>query len=250
MRNRKGGNRGMDLDQGRFETERDRERPSRQNDYQEYDYDDRGRATSWSSSGQPHYRKEYDRDSPDTAYREGNWDSPYNDRDWTAREHERDYSPGVRRSHLRIRDIMTRNVVTCRRNTPIQEAARLMRDEDIGAVPVIDDTSRLEGIVTDRDLVVKALTSNKEDNALSVEDCMSDDVFNANQNDRVVRVIREMGDHKVRRIPVVDKHDRLVGIVSMADIARHTDKDIELAQALEEVSKPSSWIDRFANLFK
>lgn len=144
---------------------------------------------------------------------------------------------------------MTRNVTTANRNTPVTEVARLMRDEDVGAIPVIGDNGKLEGIVTDRDLVVKGLTSDKNDAELLAEDCMSTDLYTANQNDRLVEMIREMGDHQVRRIPVTDGRDRLVGIISMADVATQTNKDKELEDALEEISQPSSWFGKLANLF-
>jgi CBS domain-containing protein len=159
------------------------------------------------------------------------------------------YNQGPQRSHLRCRDIMTRTVATCRRDTPIAEVARLMRDDDVGALPVIGPDGKLEGIITDRDIVVTGLNSDKPEAELRAEDCMSTDLYTANQNDRVVEVIDEMGDHKVRRIPVVDSRERLVGIISMADIALETNKDMELAHALKNVSQPPSWLGRLANLF-
>jgi CBS domain-containing protein len=121
-----------------------------------------------------------------------------------------------------------------------------MREGDIGSVPVVGADGELEGIVTDRDLVVKGLTSDKEDSQLRAEDCMSEDIYTANQNDRIVDVIREMGDHQVRRVPVVNSRNRLVGIVSVADLATQTNRDRELGDAIEEISQPSSWLDRIA----
>jgi CBS domain-containing protein len=124
-----------------------------------------------------------------------------------------------------------------------------MKNEDIGAVLVLDQNGKLEGIVTDRDIVVRGLTSDKNEAELVAADCMSTDLYTANQNERLVEVIEEMGDHQVRRIPVVDGRNRLVGIISMADIALHTDKDRELAEALEDVSQPPSFLGRLANMF-
>jgi CBS domain-containing protein len=146
---------------------------------------------------------------------------------------------GPSRSHLKCRDIMTTEVTTCYGETPIREVARLMRDEDIGSLPVIDEAGKLTGIVTDRDLVVRGLNSSKDDDELFAADCMSDDVYTARANDRVVEVIREMGDHQVRRLPVVDGRDRLVGIIAMADVTRLTERDRELAESFEEISRPS-----------
>lgn len=206
-------------------------------------------------SREPNYRTEYNRGytgvgtERDENYGrgEGNrWRSSEEGR-WETRSNI--YGQGPQRSHLRCRDIMTRNVTTARRDTPIFEVARIMRDEDIGALPVIGDDGKLEGIVTDRDLVVEGLTAEKSEAELVASDCMTDDLFTANQNDRLVDVINDMGDHQVRRVPVVDGRGRLVGIISMADIATQTNKDDELADTLEDISKPSSVLDRIANWF-
>lgn len=142
---------------------------------------------------------------------------------------------------------MVRNVRSAVPSTPIRELARIMRSEDVGAVPIISEDGKLAGIVTDRDLIVSGLTRDKGDTELAAEDCMSKDVYTANLNDRVVDVIEQMGDHQVRRIPVVDNNDRLVGIVSLADVALASDHDYELSRALEDISKPSSWLRRLAN---
>jgi len=205
----------------------------------------------YSTGRGPNYRTEYEGYS--------GYGAPYGEGEGSGRTYQESdrrtgrrgyYSQGPARSHLRCRDIMTRTVTTCRRNTPIAEVARMMRDEDTGAIPVLGDDGKLEGIVTDRDLVVEGLTSDKADNELRAGDCMSTDLYTAHPNDRVVEVIHEMGDHQVRRVPVVDHRSRLVGIISMADLALHTDKDQELADALEDISKPSSWLSRLANLFR
>ena len=212
----------------------------RHRDERGYGEDYRGYTRGYNINREPNYRTEYDE-----GYT-GDWTSSNADR-W---ETTRDFTQGgPQRSHLRCRDIMTRDVVSCRRDTSITEVARLMRDQDTGAIPVLDESGKLSGIVTDRDLVVRGLTAEKPEAEMRAEDCMSDDVYTANQNDRVVEVIREMGDHQVRRIPVVDSHDRLVGIISTADIALQTNEDRELADALQEISQPPSWLGRLATLF-
>jgi CBS domain-containing protein len=217
-----------------------------------YGEDYRGYSRGYNMNREPNYQTEYDRGRPERSY-ENYGRAPLGTNRWGSSESERwetrHYGQGPSRSHLRCRDIMTRNVTTCRRDTPMVEVARSMRNEDVGAIPVIDENGKLAGIVTDRDLVVKGLTSDKNDSELVAEDCMSTDLYTANQNDRLVEMIREMGDHQVRRILVVDGRDRLVGIISMADIATQTNKDNELEDALEEISQPSSWFGRLANLF-
>jgi CBS domain-containing protein len=179
-----------------------------------------------------------------------NFRPDYPDR-YSAGESFRDkfYHQGAKRSHLKCRDIMTRNVTTCGLHTNLQKIAQLMRFEDIGAIPVLDAEGKLEGIVTDRDIVVEGLTKDKADSELKAEDCMTKDLYVARQNDRLVDVIREMGDHQIRRVPVVDSRNRLVGIIAMADVATQTKNDRELEVALEEISKPSSWLGRLAYYF-
>ena len=157
---------------------------------------------------------------------------------------------GPLRSHLRCRDIMTSAVITGNKQMPIRQIARMMREEDAGAIPLVSVDATLEGIVTDRDIVVRGLTSDKGDSELKAEDCMSSDIYAAHPNDRVVDVLEDMADNQVRRIPIVDARNRLVGIVSMADIAIEAGRDRELANALERISKPSSWLDRIANFFR
>jgi len=231
--------------------DRDRNRSERG-----YGEDYRGYTRGYNLTREPNYRTEYDegytgygRNADVENYgrgQAGRWASSNVDRWETTRGFTQS---GPQRSHLRCRDIMTRDVVSCRRDTPINEVARLMRDQDTGAIPVLDENGKLCGIVTDRDLVVRGLTADKPENEMRAEDCMSDDVYTANQNDRVVEVIREMGDHQIRRIPVVDSRDRLVGIISVADVALQTNKDRELADAMEVISQPSSWLGRVAHFF-
>lgn len=263
--------RSYDARRGEDDFEEPRHRSSGRRYDRGYGDDDRGYSRGYNTNQESNYRTEQDENyrgrgprnygnnprnyGNDTRSYENNMRtySPLNH--WATEEAEQVelnrgfYGSGPQRSHLRCRDIMTRNVTTCRRDTPIAQVARIMRDEDIGAVPVIAGDGKLEGIITDRDIIVSGLNSDKNDAELQAEDCMSTDLFTANQNDRIVEVINEMGDHKVRRVPVVDSRDRLVGIISMADIAIETNKDMELAGALKNVSQPPSWLGRLAGLF-
>jgi len=220
---------------------------------------DRRNAAQWRSRNNEDNR-DYDRDAyagglqsrevTDSDSRNKNYRLDYPDRySGGAGFRENFANQGAKRSHLKCRDIMTRNVTTCNKSTNISTIAQLMRKEDVGAIPVLDEEGKLEGIVTDRDLVVEALTKNKADSELKAEDCMSTDLYTARQNDRLVDVINEMGDHQIRRVPVVDSRNRLVGIISMADVATQTRKDRELESALQEISKPSSWMGRLAYFF-
>jgi CBS domain-containing protein len=171
---------------------------------------------------------------------------------------------GSERSRLRCRDIMTRDLAVAMRETPLREVAVMMKQEDTGVIPVVDyqgtagngktierdevnyeqrtyGRGKLLGLITDRDIVIRAVADNKDAGGTRAEEVMSTNVHTARPNDRVVDVIRKMGDKQVRRIPVVGEDNRLIGIISMADVAVETEADQELADAIEEISKGSSF---------
>jgi CBS domain-containing protein len=184
-----------------------------------------------------------------------------------ARRHPReDYrrARGATRSHLRCRDIMTRDVTVATRSTTLEEVARMMRDEDTGVIPVVEpgetasdsvtevqkvparsvSNGKLVGLVTDRDIVVRALAEGRDAREVRAEELMTTDLHTVRPNDRVIEAIRLMGDRQVRRLPVVDREGNLRGIISMADIALETEADREIAEALEEISSGSSFWSR------
>lgn len=176
---------------------------------------------------------------------------------------------GASRSHVRCRDIMTRDVTYALRETTIEEVARMMRDEDTGVIPVVErpgmvrkeasgeeaqpahqsaatthGNGKLVGLITDRDIVIRAIAEGKDPKQTRAEEIMTTDVHTAQPNDRVIDAIRKMGDKQVRRIPVVDRDGNLRGIISMADVALETEEDQELARALEEISSGQSFWSR------
>ncbi|MEW6732207.1 MAG: CBS domain-containing protein [Acidobacteriota bacterium] len=188
--------------------------------------------------GQGRYESRYD-----TGY-EPRYEPRYNRPEYVERERLRAGYTSAR-SYLRCRDIMTRDIATCRRATNLREVARLMRDEDTGAIPVVEDNDRVIGMITDRDIVIRILADkNKTLDACTVEDAMTDEVYAVRPTDRVVDAIRKMGDKQVRRILVTDDHNRLKGIISMSDVATEAELDYELAEVLEEISRPKSWLKR------
>ena len=129
---------------------------------------------------------------------------------------------------------MTRNPKTVTRQTSIREAAVVMRDENCGVVPVVDVAGRLEGILTDRDIVVRGLID--ETTLRRIEDVMTDDVSAVTEDEPLTSVLDLMGRKQIRRVPVVDRNDRLLGIISMADIANRADYDEDLQDAFERIS--------------
>jgi CBS domain-containing protein len=169
------------------------------------------------------------------------------------------------RSRLRCRDIMTRDLAVATRDSTLREIAIMMKQEDTGVIPVVDydangngkvradernyearhySRGKLVGVITDRDVVIRAVSEGKDCTTTRGEEVMSTDIHTARPNDRVVEVIRQMGDKQVRRIPVTNEGGYLVGMISMADIANETHEDYELAEAIEEISKGSSFWNR------
>ena len=144
---------------------------------------------------------------------------------------------------MRVSECMTRDVQVVEPDQPIREAAQFMLKADAGSMPVCDG-ERLVGMITDRDIVVRAVAEGKDCNNTRAEDIMSVDIHTTRPNDRVVEVIRMMANKQVRRIPVVNDNRYLVGMISMADVAQEVDDDRELGEALEEISKTTSFWNR------
>jgi len=120
---------------------------------------------------------------------------------------------------LSVREIMADTVATCSPDEPLNAAARLMWEHDCGAVPVTLEGT-LVGIITDRDICIAAYTQGRPLANIAIRDVMARHVHSCSPNDTLVRAASLMADARVRRLPVVDAGQRLVGIVSMADIAR------------------------------
>jgi CBS domain-containing protein len=127
---------------------------------------------------------------------------------------------------------MTPDPWTVHETAPIQEAARIMRDADIGDVIVVRDDESVCGIVTDRDLVVRALADGADPKSTTVADICRDQVISVSSGDPVDKAVQLMREHDIRRLPVLDG-SRLVGIVSLGDLA--IDKDPN--SALADISK-------------
>jgi len=117
-----------------------------------------------------------------------------------------------------------------------------MRTEDVGAVPVVEDaTSRkLVGIITDRDIVINVLAEGRDPASMQVQDVMSRNPVTCRPEDPIDNAMDRMRQHQVRRIPVVDGKNRVVGIISQADLATRVDLPERTANVLEDISQPVS----------
>lgn len=137
-------------------------------------------------------------------------------------------------SRKRCSDIMSRNVKTADRKTTLQQIARLMLEGDMGALPIVENRKPV-GIVTDRDIVVRAVAEGR-DPSTSIGDVMTAEVFLAREDDFVFEVVRLMGEKQVRRIPVVNDAGELTGIIAIADIALEMEDEREIAETMEDIS--------------
>jgi CBS domain-containing protein len=133
-----------------------------------------------------------------------------------------------------IKEVMTRDVRACEPNATVADAAKLMAQEDVGPVPIVED-GRLVGIVTDRDIVVRVVAEGRAPNATTVKEIASTDLVTVSPGDDLDEVLNLLAERQVRRLPVVEG-DRLVGIVAQADVAR-LGKDKKTGEVVEEISR-------------
>jgi CBS domain-containing protein len=138
---------------------------------------------------------------------------------------------------MQVMDLATRNVVSCRADDPLSRAAQLMWDHDIGCVPVVDDRGGVIGMVTDRDIAMAALTQGRALADIPTAIAMARNVVWCTPREEVRCVEQRMAAHQVRRVPVVDDDGDLVGILSLADLARVRDRDAAVA-LLADIAAP------------
>jgi len=118
-------------------------------------------------------------------------------------------------------EIMTKDPECCVPSDSVMKAAQLMKSEDVGPIPIVEDKKekKLTGIVTDRDLAIKVVAEARDPKTTQVEEVMSEGLVTCRENDDVQSVLKLMEDNQIRRIPVVDQSDHLLGIIAQADVA-------------------------------
>jgi len=139
---------------------------------------------------------------------------------------------------LRIKDVMTPQAEVISPDATTEDAAALMKTLDIGVLPVCDEEG-LVGILTDRDLVVRVLAATRDPKAMLVGEAMTPSVVYCFDDDDVEHAATVMAGQQIRRLPVLDKNRKLVGIVSVGDIAVNTQDHQLTGKVLEDVSQPS-----------
>lgn len=136
---------------------------------------------------------------------------------------------------MKVQDIMTDRAVTVGQLEPIAAAARLMKRHNLGALPVCDDTGRLRGVVTDRDIATRCVAGDLDPSDTAVREIMSRGIATCRAEDEVDDALRTMGAERVRRLPVV-RGGKVVGMLSIGDLARRDNYSMEAAEALSEIS--------------
>lgn len=140
--------------------------------------------------------------------------------------------------HEAIRDIMTRDVESVRKDQTIREAAQVMKTRNIGSLPVIQDR-KVIGMITDRDIAIRGVAEGRDPSSTRVEELMSRHIISVEEESSLVDAERLMHDRQLRRLPVLNGAGELVGYLSMAKIAR-TESPEQVGKVMRGVSHPSS----------
>jgi CBS domain-containing protein len=137
---------------------------------------------------------------------------------------------------------MSKNPVCCLPNDTVKKVAQLMKSKDIGSVPIIDSegTKKLVGIVTDRDLALEVVAEGRDPKTTKVEEVMTHSVVTSRAEDDLQYALDAMAKYQLRRIPVVDKNNKLVGIIAQADVATRVNQPEKTAEMVKEISQASA----------
>ena len=140
---------------------------------------------------------------------------------------------------MKCSEVMTDNPVCCLPSDSVSQAARVMRREHIGPVPVVSDerTREIIGIVTDRDLAIKVVAESRDPNRTTVGDVMTHTIIVCREDDDLSSAIAAMEEYEIRRIPVIDHGGYLVGIISQADLTMRSHEQVVSATMIEEISR-------------
>jgi len=138
---------------------------------------------------------------------------------------------------MQVKEVMTGSVECVAPDATIASAAARMRDLDVGALPICNN-DRLEGMVTDRDIAIRAVADGRDPKSTTVRDVMTPNLVYAFDDQDVEEAADLMREHQIRRLPVLNRDKRLVGIVSLGDLAVETDEEL-VGSTLEAVSEPA-----------
>ena len=141
------------------------------------------------------------------------------------------------RDNRHVKDVMTPNPECASERDSIQDVARIMKDRDTGVVPVVDGGKKIIGMITDRDIVVRLVAEGKDPANARVNEAMTKNVRAVKEDSTVTEVLDVMSRAQVRRVPVVNDRNEIVGIVSMGDVAEKTNQDGKVGKTVENISE-------------
>jgi CBS domain-containing protein len=139
-------------------------------------------------------------------------------------------------------EVMTKKPVCCRPDDMVVKVAQLMQRENIGSIPVIENelTQKLVGIVTDRDLALKIVAKGRDAKSTKVEAVMTRQIVTCRAGDDLQMALDAMAEHQLRRIPIVDTNDKIVGIIAQADVATRVNQPEKTAAMVKEISQSNA----------
>ncbi len=140
---------------------------------------------------------------------------------------------------MQVKEVMTRGVECISPTASLEEAARKMRDLDVGPLPVCGDNDRLVGMITDRDITVRAIAEGQNPKTARVQDIMTPDITYCFDDQDVSEAAQIMKEHQVRRLVVLNRDKRLVGIISLGDLAVQARDEGLSSETLERISEPA-----------
>jgi CBS domain-containing protein len=142
----------------------------------------------------------------------------------------------------KCRDIMTQNPVGCLPTDTVQGAAKLMKEGDVGSIPVVEDQKKrkLMGIVTDRDLALEIVAEGRDPQKTQVDRVMTREPVTCSADDDLQKALDKMSEKQLRRIPIVDENNQLVGIIAQADVATRINSQGKTGEMVREISKPGA----------
>lgn len=137
---------------------------------------------------------------------------------------------------MKCSEIASKNIKTCTPECTAKQAAQIMKDINTGIVPIVNSKNEIQGVVTDRDIIIRTIAMNKNPKDVKISEFMSKPVITAHSNDNVTAVAKKMKKNQLRRIPIVDDSNKLVGLISLGDMAVTAQEQQEACKILEKVS--------------
>lgn len=125
---------------------------------------------------------------------------------------------------MEVKDCMTKNVYCCDPSANVVDAANLMKENHVGCVPVCDENKKVVGIVTDRDIILRTICCNKDVNTTPVSEIMTSKVHFCKLDTKIEEATKVMSDEQIRRIPVCDEQNKVVGMLTLGDLSHHEEK--------------------------